>query len=167
MDKIEIITTLKLAAISHRAWLSNAQALICGVPLDKNKVPVSTLECEFGKWYYGEGQKLKGLPGFKEIEDTHEKLHATYMEIFTLLYGEESRKYSFFSKLTGTARKAAVAKREAAQAKSLILRDYSDELIDKMEQLQQIISVMSETELSEMSALKENESELCSFQMQM
>ncbi|MCI5133128.1 MAG: hypothetical protein D3904_16840, partial [Candidatus Electrothrix sp. EH2] len=101
MDKIESITTLKIAAVSHRAWFSNAQALIDGVPLDKEKVPVSVLECEFGKWYYGEGQKLKSLPGFQELEEAHEKLHATYMEIFTLLYGEENRKYSFFSKLIG------------------------------------------------------------------
>ena len=149
MDKIEIITTLKIAAVSHRAWCSNARALIDGVPLDKDKVPVRAVECEFGKWYYGEGQKLKELPGFQEIEEVHEKLHAIYLEIFALLYGEENRKSSFFSRLIGTAQKAAAAKREAARAKSLILKDYSDEVIHKMEELQQVISAMEDKQLAD------------------
>ena len=161
MDKLEIITTLKLAAISHRAWFSNAQALIEGIPLDKDKVPVSALECEFGKWYYGEGRKLKVLPGFQEIEEAHEKLHATYMEIFTLLYGKETGKPSFFSKLMGTAQKAVAAKREAAKAKSLILRDHSDEVIDKMEELQQVIGAMDEKHLAGLFVQQDPEAQLC------
>ena len=148
MDKTEVMTTLKLAAVSHRTWLSNAQALIDGIPLDKEKVPVSATECEFGKWYYGDGQKLKSLPGFKEIEEPHDKLHETYMEIFTLLYGEESKKPSFFSKLMGSAQKAAAEKWEAARAKSLILKDHSSEVIDRLEHLQRMINAMGEKQLS-------------------
>ena len=148
MDKIEVMTTLKLAAVSHRAWLSNAQALIDGIPLDKDKVPVSSCDCEFGRWYHGEGQRLKGIPGFKDIEKTHEKLHETYMEIFALLYGEENNKPSLFSKLLGTAQKAAAEKREAAKAKSLRLKDYSQEVIEKMEHLQKVINAMGEKQLS-------------------
>ena len=148
MDKTEVITTLKLAAVSHRAWLSNAQALIDGIPLDKEKVPVSATECEFGKWYYGDEQRLKSLPGFKEIEKPHNKLHETYMEIFTLLYGEENKKPSFFSKLIGSAQKAAVEKQEAAQAKSLYLQDHSARVIDPLEQLQRVINALGEKQLS-------------------
>ena len=135
MDKTEVMTTLKLAAVSHRAWLSNAQALIDGIPLDKDKVPVSATECEFGKWYYGDGQRLKSIPGFKEIEKPHDNLHQTYAEIFTLLYGEESQKPSFFSKLIGRAQKAAAEKQEAAKVKSLVLKDRSTEVIDRLEQI--------------------------------
>lgn len=149
MDKIDIITTLKLAAVSHRIWLSNAQALIEGVPLYKDKIPVRSAECEFGKWYYGDGQKLKSLPGFKEIEESHDKLHETYMEIFTLLYGDENKKPSLFSKLIGSAQKAAAEKWEAARAKSLILKDHSNEVIEQLEQLQRVINDMSEKELSD------------------
>ncbi|MCI5158215.1 MAG: hypothetical protein D3906_07185 [Candidatus Electrothrix sp. AUS1_2] len=148
MDKLEIITTLKLAAVSHRAWLSNAQALIDGIPLDKDKVPVSSCDCEFGRWYHGEGRLLKDIPGFKEIANPHEKLHATYMELFTLLYGEENSKPSFFSKLIGRAQKAAAEKREAARAKSLILKDQSTEIIEKLEHLQRVINAIGEKQLS-------------------
>jgi hypothetical protein len=153
MDKIEIITTLKLAAVSHRAWLSNAQALIEGVPLDKEKIPVRLAECEFGKWYYGDGQKLKNIPGFQEIAQPHDRVHTTYMEIFTLLYGKEDREeiknLSFFSRLIGTAQKAATEKREAAKAKSLLLQEYSTEVIYQLEQLQRVIDAMSAKELSD------------------
>jgi hypothetical protein len=148
MDKTEVVTTLKLATVSHRAWFSNAQALIDGIPLDKEKVPVSATECEFGKWYYGNGQKLKSIPGFKEIEKPHDKLHETYMEIFTLLYGEENKKSSFFSKLIGSAQKAAAEKWEAARAKSLILKDHSTEVVDQLEQLQRVINAMGAKQLS-------------------
>ncbi|MCI5139531.1 MAG: hypothetical protein D3922_14230 [Candidatus Electrothrix sp. AR1] len=148
MDKTEVMTTLKLAAVSHRAWLSNAQALIDGIPLDKEKVPVSATECEFGKWYYGDGQRLRTIPGFQEIEKPHDNLHQTYAEIFTLLYGEEGKKPSFFSSLIGSAQKAAVEKREAAKVKSLILKDHSTEVIDHMEQLQRVINAMGEKQLS-------------------
>ncbi len=148
MDKTEVMTTLKLATVSHRAWLSNAQALIDGIPLDKEKVPVNATECEFGKWYYGDGQRLKSLPGFKEIEKPHNKLHETYMEIFTLLYGEENKKPSFFSKLIGSAQKAATEKQEAAKAKSLYLQDHSAVVIDHLEQLQRVINALGEKQLS-------------------
>ncbi|MCW5202188.1 Chemoreceptor zinc-binding domain-containing protein [Candidatus Electrothrix communis] len=148
MDKTEVMTTLKLAAVSHRAWLSNAQALIEGVPLDKDKVPVSATECEFGKWFYGDGQRLRTLPGFQEIEKPHDNLHQTYAEIFTLLYGEESKKPSLFSRLIGSAQKAAAEKREAAKVKSLILKDHSTEVVDQLEQLQRMINEMEEEQLS-------------------
>ncbi|RWX51375.1 Chemoreceptor zinc-binding domain-containing protein [Candidatus Electrothrix marina] len=148
MDKTEVMTTLKLAAVSHRAWLSNAQALIDGIPLDKDKVPVSATECEFGKWYYGDGQRLKSIPGFKEIEKPHDNLHQTYAEIFTLLYGEESQKPSFFSKLIGRAQKAAAEKQEAAKVKSLVLKDRSTEVIDRLEQLEKMINALGEKQLA-------------------
>ena len=148
MDKTEVITNLKLAAVSHRAWLSNALALIDGIPLDKDKVPVSATECEFGKWYYGDGQRMKTLPGFKEIERPHDNLHQTYAEICTLLYGEEGKKPSFFCRLIGSAQKAAVKKREAAKAKSLILKDHSTEVVDQLEQLQIRINAMEDEQFS-------------------
>jgi lysine/ornithine N-monooxygenase len=148
MEKTEVIETLNKAIVSHKAWVINAQALIDGVPLDKEKVPVNATECEFGKWYYGDGQRLKNLPGFKDIETPHDKLHETYMEIFTLLYGEESKKPSFFSRIMGKAQKAAAEKREAAKEKSLLLKDHSTEVIDQLEHVQRVINAIGEKQLS-------------------
>ena len=111
-------------------------------------MPVSATECEFGKWYYGDGQRLKSIPGFKEIEKPHDNLHQTYAEIFTLLYGEESQKPSFFSKLIGRAQKAAAEKQEAAKVKSLVLKDRSTEVIDRLEQLEKMINALGEKQLA-------------------
>ncbi len=148
MDKTEVVTKLKLAVVSHRAWVSNAQALIDGIPLDKEKVPVNARECEFGKWYYGDGQRLQIVPGFNEIEEPHDKLHETYMEIFGLLYGEENKKLSFFSKLIGRAQKAAFEKKAAAEEKALLLQEQSAEVIAQLEHLQRVINALGEKQLS-------------------
>jgi hypothetical protein len=69
------------------------------------------------------------------------------MEIFALLYGEENKKPSFFSKLIGRAQKSAVEKKEAARARSLVLKDHSTEVIDHMEQLQRLINAMGDKQL--------------------
>jgi hypothetical protein len=148
MDKTEVIETLNKAVISHKAWISNAQALIEGVPLDKESVPVNATECAFGKWYYGEGQKLKTVPGFKELEKQHDRLHGTYMEIFSILFGEGKKEPSFFSKLIGRSHKVAAENREQAMGRFLILKDQSTRVIDQLEQLQKVINAMGDKQLA-------------------
>ena len=101
MDKKNVVDTLRSAALAHKKWTANAHALINGIPLDKAQVPVNSTECEFGKWYYSDGQDLRDLPGFREVEDLHDRLHKTYMEIFVLLFGEVQNKTSFFGRLFG------------------------------------------------------------------
>ncbi|MCI5221447.1 MAG: hypothetical protein D3924_01890 [Candidatus Electrothrix sp. AR4] len=143
MTKDDLLATLRNAVLTHKKWVGNALALIEGVPLDKNKVPVNATECEFGKWYYSDGQKLKDLPGFKEIEKSHNRLHRTYMEIFAILFGE-ANELSFFSKLIGRSHKIASANRQAAMDKYLLLEDHSNLIISQLEQMEKMISAMGE-----------------------
>jgi hypothetical protein len=147
MEKKDVVSTLRGAAVSHKKWVGNALALIEGVPLEKDKVPVNSTECEFGIWYYSDGQNLKDIPGFKEIEKPHNKLHRTYMEIFGILYGEES-KPSFFSKLIGRSHKVAEEKRDAAMDKYQVLEDNSNVIVNQLDQLEKVISAMGETQLA-------------------
>ena len=147
MKKTEIVETLMKAVVSHKAWVGNAQALIEGVPLEKGSVPVNATECAFGRWYYGEGQKLRALPGFKEIEKHHDKLHGAYMEIFSILFGGGKKEPSFFSKLIGRSHKIAEENREAAMEKFLVLQDHSTAVIAQLEQLQKVINAMGDKQL--------------------
>ncbi|WP_417910605.1 CZB domain-containing protein [Candidatus Electronema sp. PJ] len=147
MDKHELIETLRSAMRSHKQWVSNALALIEGVPLEKEKVPVNATECAFGRWYYSEGQKLKKINGIKEIEPLHDALHRTYMEIFAILFGEVNEP-SFFSKLFGLSQKIAAEKREAAMEKYNLLQDQSEMIIKHLEQLERVITAMGETQLA-------------------
>ncbi|MDU9049488.1 MAG: CZB domain-containing protein [Candidatus Electrothrix sp. Rat3] len=143
MDKKEAVKTLRDAVISHKKWVANAHALIEGVPLEKDKVPVNPTECEFGRWYYTVGQNLNELPGFKDIEEAHDNLHNTYMEIFSILFGE-GREPSFFSKLFGRSHKVITEKREEAMAKYYILEEQSKVIIAQLGQIEKVISAMGD-----------------------
>ncbi|MCI5121846.1 MAG: hypothetical protein D3908_11775 [Candidatus Electrothrix sp. AUS4] len=143
MDKNEVVATLKNAARSHKKWVSDALALIEGVPLEKDKVPVNPTECEFGDWYYTVGQKLNDIPGFKDIEESHDKLHKTYMEIFAILFGETEP--SFLGKIFGRSRKKVVAEqRERAMNKYYILEESSKSIINQLAQVEKLVMAISD-----------------------
>ncbi len=144
MDKKQVVTTLRNAVRSHKKWVANALALIEGVPLDKDQVPVNPTECEFGNWYYTAGQNLNEIPGFKEIEESHNKLHKTYMEIFSILFGEANEP-SFFSKLFGRSRqKIVVEQREEAMNKYYFLEEQSKIIISQLLQVEKVITAISD-----------------------
>ena len=143
MNKNEVATTLNSAILNHKKWVSNALALIEGVPLDKNQVPVNPTECEFGQWFYSVGQKLIEIPGFNDIEESHNNLHRTYMEIFAILFGEGSEP-SFFSKLIGRSNKILAANREEAMGKYSTLEMQSKAIITQLQQMKKIITAMSD-----------------------
>ena len=143
MNKKEVVETLGKAVVSHKRWVANALALIEGVPLEKDKVPVNPTDCEFGKWYYTVGQKLIEIPGFNDIEESHNNLHKVYMEIFAILFGD-AREPSFFSKLIGRSHVVKAANREEAMGKYYALEKHSKVIITQLEHLEKIITAMSE-----------------------
>jgi len=144
--KEKIVTILRNAISGHKKWVENALGLIQGLPLDKSQVPVNGTECAFGEWYYSDGQSLRDLPGFKEIESLHDKLHAKYREIFVLLFGE-TEKISFLGKLFGQAKKLEHAKKEEAMEKYKELKYYSEKIIKQITKLEKFIHVMSDDQL--------------------
>lgn len=147
MDKTEVIMLLRQAKSGHKKWVENAISLIEGLPLDKNQVPVNGTECMFGQWYYGEGQGLKSLKAFKEIEQYHDGLHRIYREIFVLLFEEES-KPSLLTRLFGISRKVSEEKKLAAHEKLQALKLQSRSIMKKVDELEEAILEMSPEQLS-------------------
>ncbi|WP_417910606.1 CZB domain-containing protein [Candidatus Electronema sp. PJ] len=141
MNNKDVVSALQNAVRTHKQWVINALALIEGVPLDQDKVPVKATECAFGKWYYGEGQKLKKASGFKEIEELHARLHTTYMEIVALLFGEEKRAAGSTG-LPGLAPEITAENRAAAMAKYHLLQEQSELIIKQLERVQKMITTM-------------------------
>ncbi len=138
MNKVQVINEIHEAKRAHISWVSRAQALIMGLPLEQNQVPMHSTDCKFGKWYYGHGQVLHALPAFKAIEEPHMQLHETYMKIFKLLFGEQQEaKSSFWDKLFG---KSATIDNEAnkAEAEELfkVLKGYSDQVVGQLDALE-------------------------------
>jgi len=99
MRKEEVLQQLRAAKSAHIQWRARAQALVAGIEMEKDKIPIIHTDCKFGQWYYGVGQKMAALPSFKAVETPHEILHDIYMKIFKVLHGEDER--SGWQKLFG------------------------------------------------------------------
>jgi chaperonin cofactor prefoldin len=145
MNKNEIILLVRNAKAGHKKWVENAISLIEGLPLDKTQVPVNATECMFGQWYYGEGQGLKSVAAFKEIEKYHDGLHRVYRDIFILLFDES--KPSLLDRLFGISRRVSEEKRLAADEKLQTLKLQSRSIMKKLDELEEIIFAMSPEKL--------------------
>ena len=133
MNKNETVDHLHSAKKAHVKWVQRAKALIEGLPIEKDAIPVDCTECKFGQWFYGDGQNLNAIPGMdclKEIETLHFKLHDIYMKIFKVYFGEMNR--SFFSKLFNMKKKVTENDKEIA-------RDYYDQLLEVSHDLLEVI----------------------------
>jgi len=91
MELKDVLMKLAEARVSHLRWVAKAEALVEGVPLDRDQVPFLATDCDFGHWYHGEGRALRKLPSYAMLDEPHQKLHFVYMEIFKILYSEEER----------------------------------------------------------------------------
>jgi len=137
MNKEETIEQLHSAKKAHIKWVQRAKALIEGIPVEKDAIPVDCTECKFGQWFYGEGQKLNAMPGMdilKEIETLHFNLHDVYMKIFKVYFGEVNR--SFFSKIFSVKNKISESDKEIAKdyyQQLLIISNQLLETIDRLE----------------------------------
>ncbi|MES0326916.1 MAG: CZB domain-containing protein [Gammaproteobacteria bacterium] len=141
MNKTEAVNKIRAAKQAHMSWVMKADALIYGIPLENNQVPVDGTECIFGQWYYGEGQNLKYLASFKAIEQPHFELHSTYAQIFKLLF--ESDDKSFLKKLFGQSSKQSEANTQKARELFPKLKEYSNEVIKYLDVLDSEIESMA------------------------
>jgi hypothetical protein len=146
MNKDLIVSIIRNAKASHKRWVENALSLIEGLPLDKNQVPVNATDCEFGTWYYAEGQALRGIPAYREIEEHHDVLHQTYREIFVLLFAEATHT-SLFSKLFGSSQKTSAENHKKAKDKFKLLELHSRNIMGKLDELERMLVGMSQEQI--------------------
>lgn len=135
------VDRLNKARMAHLRWVANAESLLAGLPLDKAQVPILPTDCVFGTWYHGEGWALRGLSAYAALNSPHEALHATYREIFVLLYGEDDR--SSFAKLFGSKKDYKAGKVEEAKVFLPRLKIESKVLIRAIEILEHELTINS------------------------
>jgi len=125
---------IQKARLSHLTWVARAEALVMGIPLEKEQVPLLETECGFGQWYHGEGRVLRSLLSYVALEKPHHDLHHIYMEIFQLLYGKHER--SLLNKLFGFEQ--ALKKEAVEKATALIpeLKKVSQQVIEGLDKLE-------------------------------
>jgi len=146
MNKKEILQQLRMAKSAHIQWRSYAQALIAGIEIEHNHVPVIHTDCRFGKWYYGPGQSLSSLSSFKAIDAPHEMLHQIYIKIFQLLFQDHDNR-STFGKIFGSKKKLQQQNQQEAEALMKKLVAVSETLLEAIGMVEQEILVTSEEEL--------------------
>jgi len=145
MNKEETLVHLRNAKKAHITWVQRAHALIEGLPIEKEQVPVGCTECKFGLWFYGEGQALGMIPNMdclKEIEKLHFELHDVYMKIFKIYFSDEDR--SIFSKFFGTRKKVTSLNQEIAKDYYTQLKTVSEKLVDGLDRLERRIFALQE-----------------------
>ena len=130
----DILQTVRTARRAHISWVMKADAIIHGIPLDQNQVPLDSTECSFGQWYYGKGRCCAELPSFEALEKTHNDLHDTYASIFSAIYGKSDR--SFLSGLFGKTKKLDKQNLELARSLFPELKKHSDAMVKQLEILE-------------------------------
>ncbi len=148
MDKNQVIQLLRTAKRDHLAWVGRAELLVQGIPVSKEQLPVLHTDCNFGRWYFGEGQVLAKFTDFRAIDPPHQTLHHAYAQIFKLLLEEENP--SFFSKLLGTARKQHERNMPAIEANMHALEQASQEVVRHLEALEHILHDMPDEDVVEL-----------------
>lgn len=134
MDWQRAIEEVRRAKKAHKEWVARAEALVRGLPLAREQVPVLPTECEFGKWYYGEGQELQDLEAFQALEPVHDELHRIYMDIFRLLFGEP--RVGLLDRWLGRAHEIREQQRRQAEALLPRLRMRSEAIVRLLSQLE-------------------------------
>lgn len=145
MTKQDLLLIIKNAKTAHQRWLDNAIALVEGRPLDKTQVPVNATDCEFGCWYYGEGQLLKPISVFRELGIYHDVLHHTYRDIFNLLFEEQHTKPSLINHLFGSS--SSKENQQKARERLKALEQNSKLVIKKLDELESFVLVMAEEQI--------------------
>lgn len=145
-QKAKIVQELRAAKQGHVRWVRYASALIEGLEVLKDYVPVLGTECKFGQWYYGPGQALKSLPTYGKIEQPHLELHEVYLKIFKLLFDDSDKgSQGIFSRLLGKKKNKDSNTEEARR------------LFQKLEALSKVILAHLDTLEAEVIALNDDE----------
>jgi diguanylate cyclase (GGDEF)-like protein/PAS domain S-box-containing protein len=68
---------LVLSEVNHRQWLASLRSWMNLEPTHRGpSPPMSGHECNFGRWYYGEGESRYGhMPEYRAAENLHEQIH--------------------------------------------------------------------------------------------
>ncbi len=153
MEKDIVLKELRVAKAAHISWVQRAKLLIEGIEIDKSSIPKNSTECNFGKWFYSEAQRLNGLRNnslecMENIELYHAQLHDSYLKIFKLYYLVENR--GFFAKLFTGKKKLTDKTREQGREYFIELDKISKELLSEISRLERRVIAISNEEIAKL-----------------
>ena len=131
MKKEQILQVLDSAKKDIANMLENARLIKEGMPLQYHSIAKNPKECDFGKWFYSDGQKLSALSNnpmecIQNIDLLHNEFHKTYHEIVSI--------YENNKKSPGLLKKI-FSKKELTQEEKQKLHDLTRELENSCQKL--------------------------------
>lgn len=155
MKKEDVLEHLRAAKSAHIKWVQKAKLLINGVEIEQGAIPVDSTECNFGKWFYSDGQILNSLSNnpmecMQNIEKLHFDLHDQYLKIFNIYFSKE-KQTGFFAKLFGFKRKEiSKAEHELAETYYRGMEDISKQLLDEINRLERRLIAIPEEKIAQL-----------------
>jgi len=150
MEKNTILDQLRAAKAAHINWVQRAKMLISGFKMEEDAIPVNSTQCQFGKWFYSDAQKLNGLRNnplncFEKIEKLHFDLHDIYLNIYKIYYDMEPQ--GFFSKLFGKKRKITDDSVKLAKEYFSSMEEVSKQLVNEINLMERRIVALPEEDI--------------------
>ena len=145
MEKKDVLKKIRTARREHVIWVHRAKALVNGLKIRKEQIPLKVTACEFGKWFYCDGQILLSIfteDAIKTLETKHKELHDIYMKIFKIYFSIPD--FTLWEKLLRKKRKITAADEHNALAYLQNLEEVSSELISYLNIIEKKISRISE-----------------------
>lgn len=141
--KKEIAKEIRNAHIAHEQWVRNVKHLVENLPIHKATIPLSSTECDFGKWLYGTGMKYKAIPALTriifKIEQDHRDLHNIYLRIYKIYFLETQRSWAM-NLFTNSHKKVTPEKQSEAVKYYQEMEKMSIWLIKSLDQLESLLA---------------------------
>ncbi len=146
MKKEEVLKNIRAARRSHVMWVDRARSLVNGFPVNKEQIPLEVTSCDFGQWFYCDGQILLVIfseESIKKLENKHRELHDSYMKIFKIYFDTSNQ--SFIAKLLKRRKKISDRERHLALEDLQKLEKVSDELVSYLNIIEKRMNQIDES----------------------
>ncbi len=145
VNKKDILKSIRVARCSHVQWVDYAKALVNGLEITKEQIPLEVTTCEFGQWLYSDGHILLSIfkkEVIEKLESKHKSLHDIYMKIFKIYFNPS--KLSFWDKILKRQKKISATKEHIAIQHFVELEKVSFELISFLNLIEKKIGAIDE-----------------------
>jgi len=147
VKKQEVLKNIRTARRSHIMWVERAKALVNGLDImaTEDKIPLEVTQCEFGQWFYGEGQILLSLfteDAIEKLTKKHKELHNAYLKIFKLYFSPPKR--SLLKKIFNKKQTLSEEDEERIHIYLDDLEKISEELISYLNIIERKLNSLSE-----------------------
>jgi hypothetical protein len=152
VEKSDVLKSIRSARRAHVIWVDRAKALVNGLVVRKEQIPLEVTECDFGKWFYCDGQILLSLfteEVVKKLDNKHKELHDIYMKIFKIYFPVEKR--SLWEKLLKREKKITANDEYNALVYLRNLEEISNELISYLNIMEKKLNSVDEERFKKLS----------------